>query len=293
MKPMLAAKCEDVRALVYPVLASAKLDGVRALIRPDGVRSRSLKLIPNSHVQWLFNRAEYVGLDGELIVGPPDAKDAYRRTVSAVMSEEGFPEATFYVFDQFLEPATPFEVRMHRTEQIVRSARNIRVKYLTHELIENETALLAYEARMLEQGFEGVMIRSRTGPYKHGRATAKEGSLLKLKRFEDGEARITGFVPKFHNANEATRDELGRTKRSSAKAGLVRLETLGALSVADVVTGVEFEIGTGFDEALRTELWKNRHSYAGKLVKYKFFPGGVKDKPRFPVFLGFRDRIDL
>jgi hypothetical protein len=31
----------------------------------------------------------------------------------------------------------------------------------------------------------------------------------------------------------------------------------------------------------------------GKVVKYKSQPTGVKDKPRFPVFLGFRDVVDM
>jgi len=31
----------------------------------------------------------------------------------------------------------------------------------------------------------------------------------------------------------------------------------------------------------------------GKVVKYKSQPTGVKDKPRFPVFLGFRDKVDM
>jgi DNA ligase-1 len=57
------------------------------------------------------------------------------------------------------------------------------------------------------------------------------------------------------------------------------------------VTGVEFEIGTGFTEADRRELWVAPP--IGNLVKYKYFAYGVKDKPRHPVFLGFRSPIDL
>jgi DNA ligase-1 len=58
-------------------------------------------------------------------------------------------------------------------------------------------------------------------------------------------------------------------------------------------TGVEFEVGTGFDDGLRLAIWKNKDYYGKKIVKYKFFPTGSKDKPRFPVFLGFRDAIDI
>ena len=68
---------------------------------------------------------------------------------------------------------------------------------------------------------------------------------------------------------------------------------MGALQVRDVGTGVEFDIGTGFTEGDRLALWAIRDDLAGDVIKYKFFAGGVKDKPRFPVFLGFRDSIDL
>ena len=57
------------------------------------------------------------------------------------------------------------------------------------------------------------------------------------------------------------------------------------------MTGVEFEIGTGFTAAEREALWLAPP--IGKIVKYKFFPVGVKDRPRHPVFLGFREAEDM
>jgi DNA ligase-1 len=135
------------------------------------------------------------------------------------------------------------------------------------------------------------MVRDPRGPYKHGRSTPKEGWLLKVKRFVDAEAVVIGVVEQEHNVNEATRDALGRAKRSSAKAGKRKTGMLGALLVRDVKTGVEFAIGSGFDEAARRELWLTH--VVGRLVKYKSQPSGAKVAPRFPVFLGFRDEGDL
>ena len=51
MKPMLAALCEDVTKLRYPVIASPKLDGIRALVIDGQLVSRTLKPIPNRYVQ--------------------------------------------------------------------------------------------------------------------------------------------------------------------------------------------------------------------------------------------------
>lgn len=112
--------------------------------------------------------------------------------------------------------------------------------------------------------------------------------MLKVKRFEDSEAEVLGTVEEMFNGNEAQRDELGRTKRSKAKAGLVGKGTMGALKVRDLKTKVEFEIGTGFTADDRARQWPT-----GLIVRYKFFAVGVKDKPRHPVYLGERDVKDM
>ena len=116
LRPMLASAVEDLGALRYPVLASPKLDGVRAIGTLGGLMSRNGKIIPNRHVQNLFGEACAAGLDGELIVGEPTDKDCYRSTVSGVMSEAGEPDVTFYVFDTMpagdMPLPWPFEERL-------------------------------------------------------------------------------------------------------------------------------------------------------------------------------------
>ena len=57
--------------------------------------------------------------------------------------------------------------------------------------------------------------------------------------------------------------------------------------------GVEFSCGTGFSDAERADIWNNRDRYRGQFAKYKHFPVGVKDAPRHPVFLGWRNKIDM
>ena len=57
--------------------------------------------------------------------------------------------------------------------------------------------------------------------------------------------------------------------------------------------GVEFNIGTGFDEADQVGLWARRAELPCQIVKYKFFSVGVKDAPRNPVFLGFQNASEL
>lgn len=290
MKPMLAAKT-DGKGLSYPLLASPKLDGVRALIIDGVVMSRSFKPIPNAHVQELFGRPEYNGLDGELIVGPPTHKDVYRNTTSGVMSQAGEPDVSYYVFDKY-DHGGGFHDRLSASQEVIgRLNPIIPIVPVEHRFIACEQTLLALEEQYLAEGYEGVMLRHQHGPYKHGRSTEKEGWLLKLKRFEDSEAVILDTYELMHNANEAKTSELGYTERSSHKSGMVGRGILGGLSVKDAYSGVEFDIGTGFDQASREALWKQREMLPGKVIKYKFFASGVKDKPRFPVYLGFREDL--
>lgn len=161
---------------------------------------------------------------------------------------------------------------------------------LSHAQLVDGEHLESYEECCTKHGYEGVMLRAPEGPYKQGRSTAKEGYLLKLKRFEDAEATIVGFEERMHNANEATKDERGYTKRSSHQENKVGTGTLGALIVRGVTAfeGIEFNIGTGFDDEQRQDFWANREAMLGETVKFKFFEVGVKDAPRHPVFLGFR-----
>lgn len=297
-KPMLASPTDGGK-LTFPMLVSPKLDGVRCLIIDGVAMSRSLKPIPNKHVQKLFGRKELNGLDGELIVGPPTAKDVYNRTTSGVMSIEGEPTVRFYIFDDFSAKdkvkQNMFGQEGHFEHRLLSAIRRITLedncKEVKHYKANNEHDLIHYEAQFLKQGYEGMMLRLPNGPYKYGRSTAKEAWLLKLKRFVDSEAEIIGMTELMRNTNDAERNELGHLERSSKKAGMKGANTLGALIVRDLKSKVEFEIGTGFTAAQRDAIWNLKP--LGKLVKYKSQPVGVKDKPRFPVFLGFRNTIDL
>lgn len=282
--------------LRYPLFASPKLDGIRCAIVGGEAMSRTMKPIPNAFVQNYLGTPNLEGLDGELIVGPPSAEDVYSQTSSGVMSRDGEPDFTYYVFDYHNDPSgkTPYCERMKRLQAGIGGLEGyMRIKYLHQTLIEDEQKLLEYEKHVLAQGFEGVMLRSVDGLYKNGRSTAREGYLLKLKRFTDGEAEITGFEELMHNANAAELDERGYTKRSSHADGKVPMGVLGALVVKDLKTGIAFKIGTGYTAHHRAALWDQRHTLIGRVVKYKHFEIGVKDAPRFPVWQGFREAIDM
>lgn len=290
MKPMLAATLKDVEALTYPKMMSPKLDGIRCIVKDGVALSRSLKPIPNKLVQHLFGRREYDGLDGELIVGQPTSKTCYRDTNSGVMSIEGKPDVYYHVFDCLSDPDLAFHERL----QLAHDIAEVRVALVPvpHAEVNTLTELRFHEERWLEMGYEGAMLRNPYGAYKFGRATEKSQDLLKVKQFADSEAVILGMEELMFNGNEATTDALGHTKRSSHASGKSGKGSMGALIVRDVVSGVTFNIGTGFTADERLTFWLNESHYKGKIVKYKSFMIGVKDLPRFPVFLGMRNPLD-
>ena len=295
-KPMLAV--EAPKEIRFPVYASAKIDGIRAANQDGVLKSRKLKPIPNRFVQDYLGKDVFHGLDGELTVGPANDKNVMQATTSGVMSREGEPDFTYWVFDFWTAGVMPYGERLGIMQRAVKDgalAAYPRIQLLPQVLIHNDEELRAFESVIVGQGFEGIMVRNPLGAYKFGRSTAREGYLLKVKRFTDGEAVVIGAEELLHNANEATMDELGYTKRSSHKDGKVPMGTLGALRVRDLVTGIEFNIGTGYTAAKRAELWAMwlAGTLLGKIAKYKHFEVGVKDAPRFPVFQGFRDPIDI
>ena len=165
------------------------------------------------------------------------------------------------------------------------------VQVVPQTLLKSMAEVEHFEDMMLEAGFEGVMLRSPDAPYKHGRATLREGFLMKLKRFTDAEFEVVGFTERMHNGNEKTQDALGRSKRSSHKENKTGRGDLGSLILKFGDT--TFMCGAGFNDGEREEIWNNQKSYLGQLAKIKYFAKGMKDLPRHPTFLCWRDRNDL
>jgi len=293
-RPMLAAKAPRLEDLRYPLLASAKLDGIRATMHDGQLFSRSMKPIPNRAVQAYFSQLHEMCnyMDGELIVGKHD-NNVYRRTMSAIMTHDGnpMPDVTWYIFDQ-ARTVEPFKDRWARVgKRIMGNHTATAVVRLCHEVMDGPEDVLRYHAEVVAAGHEGLVLRDPAGLYKQGRSTLAEQGMIKVKMFSDSEAVVTSMVELMHNDNPQEVNEIGTMKRSSHKANKRHSGMMGALEVRDIKTGVCFEIGTGFTQAERIEMWAVPP--IGMTVKYKFFAYGVKDRPRHPVFLGFRALPDL
>lgn len=293
-RPMLAETAKDTSSLVYPLIATPKVDGIRCLRLLGGVVTRSLKPIPNQHIRDVLDHVLPFGADGEITSG-----SNFQECTSAVMKRSGEPRFTFQMFDLIPGDDLEREYR-HRLRDMMEWYGNHLdchefVTIVPPRVIWGPKELDSYEVEMLDLGYEGIMVRDPCGPYKQGRSTVREGWLLKIKRFVDAEAVIVGFIEMMHNDNEATINELGLTQRSTSKAGKRPAGTLGKFQCIDVKTGIEFNIGTGegLTYAMRQEIWDNRSTYLHKYMKYKYQDIGVKVAPRIPIFVGFRPLADM
>ena len=306
-RPMLAGTVtvNDFEKVVWPVLASPKIDGIRCLIHPTlGPVSRTFKPIANRHIHRTLQRYAGVSyLDGEIAALNEEGVIDFNGTQSAVMTRSGTPRFRYYVFDSFDTPDNTFEERL-RMAKIHCDAINVpEIKYLAHRWMKTPEEFMQYAEACMLDGFEGAMIRNPDGPYKNGRSTLNQGWLLKWKPWEDAEGTVIGFEELYHNDNVAEEDAFGNTKRSSHVAGKVGAGTLGAL-VLSTEWGT-LKVGTGFDAATRQAIW-NRNweglmimaasgtdmgkcSDMGRKVTFKYQKHGMQDLPRFPVFKGFRE----
>ncbi len=300
-KPMLATNVKDFAALKFPKLGSPKLDGIRATAHDGILRSRSLKDIPNPHIQTKFAEvaAKYPGLDGELITREPSGEGVYDRTRRVVMEsgkKTNADDTRWFVFDRQVSG-----VYEDRYDHIMKIGGPYLLNFLVvvpHRLIWSLEELIAFENECVGQGYEGVMLNAPDAEYKHGRSSEKEGILLKVKRFVDAEAQVIDCYPEYENTNVATTNELGRTARSASKAGKVAKDTLGGFNVRSIngtFADVHHEVAVSpMTHAERKAVWEDykKGDVNGKIITYKYFPVGSEEKPRHPLFKGWREGFD-
>jgi DNA ligase-1 len=301
-KPLLAPNDDPLRnpkffeMLKYPLLASPKLDGIRCNVTEEGCMSRTMKKLPNRHIQEMFK--DFMYLDGELVAGDPTDPLCYNKTQSIVMSlDKDASDVKFHVFDinHMLYAKRAFEERLYMVEQLLCDYSSENLIAVRHEAITSEAELTEYENVVLSRGYEGVMLRDMYGEYKHGRSTMRQGHLIKLKRFLDSEAILLDILEEQTNNNPSFINEVGQTSRSTAKGGMTGSgkagKIIGSVLTGDFV-GLEIEVSLGvMKHEERQLIWENRKEVieSTKAFTFRHFMHGVKDKPRFPRFVGWRD----
>ena len=273
--------------ITFPVWASPKLDGYRAMVQRGVLTSRGGLAIANRELQKRYSRKDLEGLDGELCAGRPTAANVFHATSRVVRKADADASTTsFYVIDWHggLPNFRERHLQLMRRVETDPTRWGVNIIPIKQQLIKTLDKLKAFERECLRQGYEGVMLRrGDQGAYpqkggKENRSTLKEFDLVRLKRFEYEEATILAVYPLMHNLNE---ERTATGKRATKRAGMVEDKTrAGSATLKDVKTGVEFDTTIGA-EALRSWVgWKRPELWRGKTVRYKYQAVGTLDKPR-------------
>ncbi len=194
----------------------------------------------------------------------------------------------------------PYRMRLDALTKHVNLMRSMvpnlanRVRVIPHVLVHTLDDLLYHDSMWLSNGYEGTIIRDPDGKYKQGRSTAREGGLLRIKRFTDAEMLVTGIEEGQENQNEATVNPLGHTERSTHAANMVPNGMVGRLLGIDTKTQQPMVCSPGrMTHQERIDFFNFPHKIVGKHVKYKHFEKGRKDAPRFPTYQCIRVESDI
>lgn len=294
IKRHMKGEAVNFEKLVFPVYGSFKLDGIRASVQNQMFISNSGKPLANEYLQSLVH-PYFEMLDMELIVGAPNEEETYNRTSSAIRRKAGEPDLTAYVFD-FINGELDYEARYSTLLQgfhQVQDLTPLKMVLVEQVLLTNMEELEAFEQHALDEGYEGIMLRKPKSPYKHGKSTVNQGWMLKLKRFKDSEGILVNVKEQLQNCNEKTIDPFGNVTRTSHAENKIGKGTTGKFVVRTKEWG-DLELGSGnATDVLLQDVWDNFQSYKGRLVTFKYFPKGMKDKPRHPIFKAFRDQFDM
>lgn len=232
---------------------SEKLDGVRAIWDGKTLRFRSGNLV--NAPAWFIRDLPATPLDGELWMG----RGSFERLSGVVRKEvpvdTEWREVRYMIFE-LPGAAGDFSARVGQIRRVVATAKQPWLQAIEQFRVADATELQARMAAVVKTGGEGLMLHRADALYLTGRSDV----LLKLKPWEDAEARVVAHIP-------------GKGKNAGR---------LGALAV-ETTDGRRFSVGSGFTDAQR------QHPPAiGSTITYRFRALTNKGLPRFPSFLRVR-----
>jgi DNA ligase-1 len=231
---------------------SEKLDGVRAYWDGRQFLSRQGNLFHAP--DWFTDGLPDIALDGELWID----RKKFQRTVGIVRRQDKsdlWKEVKFLVFDAPSADGV-FEARIETLKDALRRRPMRFARPHEHVICEDLDCLRAELARVEALGGEGLMLRQPKSKYETGRSS----TLLKVKRFHDAEAIVTGH-------------QGGAGKHKGR---------LGAL-VVKLSSGVTFSVGTGFSDRERAA-----PPPIGATITFRYQELSDTGVPRFPSYVRVR-----
>ena len=315
-KPQLA---DDVNldTLPYPVWGMPKIDGVRGLNPAGTFCGRSLDEFKGFGVTPMFSGKLTLGFEGEVTAGANPAADSLcADSTSAIGSFKDVTEAPnlhWWLFD-YSGPAQAnltYEERYKALAAYLGStsfgAMTQRLHLVPYRIINNKTEAEAFISKCLDDNYEGAIFRNPRSKIKPGRPGKSEQQYMRYKPWMDSEMRVTSVIEGMANQNEAKKNSLGNTERSSAKAGLVPNGQIGALMgvlLEDIKhplngsvlfkAGLEIKVSKGkLTTAQAKRLFQKQEDIVGHIIKFQHMAHGVKDLPRFGGYVSHRLPQDM
>jgi DNA ligase 1 len=271
-KVQLADKWNEKTAKKMPasVLIEPKLDGIRLLAFVDG---GTCKMFARSGKP-IINFDDTIGVqlaklpdgvyDGEIMDDDFAAlMRQVRRKTDANVSSSYLAVFDYVTLSDWAAQKGTVSMRDRRTFlETVFAHYNLEGVYLVEqkEIPCTMTAIAAEQATWEAEGYEGAMVKSPDAVYKFGRSKY----MLKVKTFIDIDLPVIGF-------KEGIGKHVGK---------------LGSILVD--CNGVEVNVGSGFDDEQRTEIWANRDSYLGMTAEIKYQERTPDGSLRFPTFQWWR-----
>lgn len=298
----------------FPVWAEPKIDGFRGLNMGGTLTARTLKKFKNKYTTEFFSKPEYIGFDGELAAQDERHPDLCRITNSAVNSIEGEPFVLWHIFDYVTEETRHWSYKKRKIYladriaglQLQGKCGHLRV--VPHVVCENLEQLMAAHSNNMELGYEGTCFYGPDVAHKEGKSSPTHNGVLRIKDFVDTEAEVLQIVEGEENLNEAQINELGRTYRTSHQANKIPNGMVGCLicrQLEDVYDPLDdkkllipkdkiIKVSPGkMTKEDRMWYYHNPNEIVGQPIKHKFFPRGMKDKPRFSNFQMIRPKEDM
>lgn len=256
ISPMRAHKLEDnYHKIKYPCYIQIKYDGFRCIVHFDqnlnkvvltsknGKQFHNLEFI-ESQLDHILQKNKNLYLDGELYI----TNSKLHNISSLLLSKKKVNTSSivFNIFDLFItnDLNLTFNQRYHYLKKIFKENKFKRIHLVKVLEVSREKEIEEYNTKIIEEGYEGVIVRNKDGLYK---LNGKSYDVLRTKEFKYDNFKIVGATT-----------GVGKYKNSV----IFILECLKSKKTFKAVP-----YGTLKEREL---MWSKKGDYIGKIVKVKY-----------------------
>ena len=263
---MKAVPFEEKRLLKWspPFIVQPKYDGIRCRAIPleNGeyllLSSEENPIFSVPHINKSLNKLNLgTELDGELYCHGMSFEEIVSITSRTVNLHENRSFISFHIFDVVNQ-----EPQVGRLLYIVKN-----INLMPHLIVAPyfmcnslDDIMKVYD-NLIKQGYEGIIVRHLNNYYERKRST---------------------WIMKFKPKKEDIYESVGWAEEVSISG--TPKGTLGSI-ICKSGDGNTFNIGTGFSEEKRKDLWASRNELIGKQIKVQYQHLTDRKVPRFPVFI--------